>query len=213
MKNILLKDKIALKFDNEVLFEQFSVNDIEKISVLAPNILFEIGSHAWMIYAESSKKVDPYKLSKYFDAQDPYIYRRVEKVIKRKVIQDICFSYARVMDETLGRNICCQLHLCRMWPNDLFIADVEFSDPYKPVSKGSQKYQFHEYRSLGLFDAHLDKINSFCRNNSIGRITLTAATNDQIPYFEQYGFKIENNNMSKNSLAQGMGAAMYKKCI
>ncbi|MCG8051883.1 MAG: hypothetical protein JAZ15_11785 [Candidatus Thiodiazotropha endolucinida] len=210
LHDIISTEEISSKFDAGVKGVHLGLNQIEEIVTRSPNTLFEIGAQAWMLYVESGAKVDPYILSYDFDNSNPFLFEKVGKIIKRKIIQDISFSYVKVNDISLERNTCCLLHLCRMWPNDLFIADVEFSNPYQTVSTEEQKYQFHEYRSLGLFSNHFERMIQFARSNHIGRITLSTATNDQISYFEKYGFVIENNNFAKQAKELGLGVPMYK---
>lgn len=210
---VLQKEEIINKFDKEILFEQYDVSDIDVLKDISPNILFEIGAHAWMHYVVSGIDVNPLELSNNFEANNPLIYRKIENVMKEKIIQDLSFSYAKLNDESLEKNICCQLLLCRMHPNDLFIADVEFSNPYQPVPNSEQRYQFHEYRSLGLFKKHLENMKEYCNENQIERITLTTASNDQIPYFEEHGFLVEDNDFARQSREIGHSVPMYLKCI
>ncbi|MBE0419669.1 hypothetical protein ACTXIM_00635 [Pseudoalteromonas nigrifaciens] len=213
LHDILQKDEISKKFSSPVVFQQFGKNEIDKIAAKDPNILFEIGAQAWMLYMESGAKVDPQKLSNDFDSRSPLLYKKVEKTIKRKVIQDISFSYSIIKDDSINSAGCIQLSLCRMWPNDLYIADVVFYNPYEPVPEEKRKYEIHYFKSLNLFSVHLEKIKVYCKQNKIQRITLTTSSNEQIPYFEKVGFKVENNNFAKHALEMGRSVPMYLTCI
>ncbi|RHW75235.1 hypothetical protein [Colwellia sp. RSH04] len=213
LHDILLKEQISEKFKSPVTFQQYGVDYIDKIAEKDPHILFEIGAQAWMLHVESGAKVNPQKLSGDFDSSNPMLYKKVEKIIKRKVIQDISFSYAEINDDTIDSSGCIQLSLCRMWPNDLYIADVIFYNPYEPVAEDQKKYELHYFKSLNLFSNHLEVIKIYCKENRIPRITLTTSSNEQIPYFEKLGFKIENNNFAKTALEMGLSVPMYLTCI
>jgi hypothetical protein len=205
-------DSLESKFDKPVFINYYGMDDIDEIAELEPGCLFELGASAWMHYIESGAKVNPQKLSKYFDERDPLIFRRVEKVMKRNVVQDIVLIHAHVDDNSLERDICGQLLLSRTYPNNLHISDVEFSNPYEPVDESNQDYSFHNYRSLGLFSELLENIIDLGKSNNIKKITLSAASNDQISYFEQHGFKVEDTDFAKRAIELDSGIPMERKC-
>lgn len=207
------KEEIKKKFEKPVSIEIYGMNQIDAIAELEPGCLHEIGANAWMHYVESGAKVDPQKLSQYFDNSDPYLFRHVEKVIKRKVIQDIILVHAKVDDPELENNICGKLLLARTYLNNMHISDVEFSNPYEPVPESEQQYTYHEYRSLGLFSTLLDNLCRFSQENKISRITLSAASSDQVPYFETHGFKVEDTDFARQAQEYGMSIPMSRKPI
>jgi hypothetical protein len=213
MKEIYPVDELREKFDQEISFKFYSLGDIELIAELEPGSLHEIGGNAWMHYVESGAKVDPRKLSDHFDSGNPFLYREVEKVMKKRVLQDILLVHALVEDEDLENKICGQLLLARVLPNNLHISDVEFSNPYAPVPDYERKHPFHEYRSLGLFSTLLDKIVTYGKSIKIANITLSAASRYQIQYFESHEFKVENNHFAEEALTYGMSIPMARKCI
>ncbi|ATC88635.1 hypothetical protein [Pseudoalteromonas arctica] len=213
MEEIYPVEELQEKFEAEVSVEYYFMKDIDTIAKLEPSCLCEIGGNAWMHYVESGAKVNPRKLSEHFDNGNPFLFREVEKVMKKKVLQDIVLVHAKVQDPELENKICGQFLLARVYPNNLHISDVEFSNPYEPVPENEKKHHFHEYRSLGLFAKLLKNIIVYGKKNSIAKITLSAASDHQIKYFESHGFNIENNNFSKDALEHGMSIPMERKCI
>jgi hypothetical protein len=212
MSDILQKNEFLRIFEKPVNFKQFGIESIDQLIKDEPSMFFEIGGHVWMRYLESSKKnSNTKKFEDDFSSCNPLVFKKIEKLIKKKIIYDLCFSYAYVNDQELMTRQCCQLLLFRLWPNEIFIADVAFSDPYNPVPSNAQKYKYHEFRSLGLFSLHLDLINKYCKENKIDRISLSTASNDQIPYFEKYGFSLYDNAVARIGKSVGMGAPMWKK--
>ena len=209
LSDIFLQKSISDKFDSKLQFEVLGAGDVETIAEREPEILFEIGAQAWMKYVDSKSKINPRKLGPFFESKSPFLYQKVEKEIKRKVIQDIAFCYANIQDPTIDARDFVQLLLCRMYPNDLFIADVCFYDPYKPVLPQDREYALQYFRSLGLFKEHLKSIKAYCKEHSIDKITLTTSSNEQIPYFEQHGFKTEISDYAKSAFENGHGVPMY----
>jgi len=205
-------ESIKSKFDKDVVIEYYDMNDIDKIAELEPGCLFEIGANAWMHYIESGAKVNPQKLSKYFDEHEPLIFRRVERVMKRKVLQAITLIHASVDDESLERKICGQLLFARTYPNNFHISDVEFSNPYEPVEQSKQSYSFHEFRSLGLFTELLSNIIKLGKGSNISKITLSAASRDQVSYFEKHGFSMEKTEFAKQAFKMDSGIPMELEC-
>jgi len=206
-------EEIGRKFEKPVSVEMYGMNQIDTIAELEPGCLHEIGANAWMHHVESGAKVDPQKLSLYFDNSDPYLFRHVERVIKRKVIQDIVLVHAKVDDAELENNICSKLLLARTYPNNMHISDVEFSNPYEPVPESDQQYTYHEYRSLGLFSTLLERIRKYSQDNKISKITLSAASSDQVSYFEAHGFKVEDTEFARQAQEYGMSIPMGRKPI
>jgi len=133
--------------------------------------------------------------------------------MKRKALQDIVLIHAHVADDDLEVDICGKLLLARTYPNNLHISDVEFINPYKKVPTAEQSYQFHKYRSLGLFSELLENIRLLGKESGIAKITLTAASSDQVPYFEKHGFSIEKTAFAEHATAAGRSIPMQKKCI
>ena len=213
MEEIYPAEELQDKFEAEVTLEYYFMEDVDTIAKLEPNCLCEIGGNSWMHYIESGAKVNPRKLSKHFDSGNPFLFKEVEKVMKRKVLQDIMLVHAKVQDPELENNICGQLLLARVYPNNLHISDVEFSNPYEPVPENEKKHHFHEYRSLGLFAKLLVNIIAYGKKNRISNVTLSAASDHQIKYFKSHGFSIENNNFAKDALEHDVSIPMVRICI
>lgn len=140
MEEIYPVEELQEKFEAEVSVEYYLMKDIDTIAKLESNSLCEIGGNAWMHYVESRAKVNPRKLSEHFDNRNPFLFREVEKVMKRKVLQDIMLVHAKVQDPELENKICSQFLLARVYPNNLHISDVEFSNPYEPVPENEKKH-------------------------------------------------------------------------
>jgi hypothetical protein len=189
------------------------MDNLSEIARQEPECLRDIGEQAWIHYMVEVTKIKFKKLCSYFDESDPFLFRQVETLIKQKVIQDIVLFRSRVVDHALTKSLCGKLLLARTYPNNIHIADVEFSNPYKPVRKNERRYSCHEFRSLGLFSTLFDNILRHRKKNKISKITLSVPSLDQTKYFEGHGFSIEKTEFSKHQIASGMSIPMERQCI
>ena len=190
-------------FEKHVNITIYDSSQIEEIANIDPLGLHEIGANVWMHYIESGAKVKPQKLASYFQQQDPYLYKAIEKIIKRKAIQEIVLVNAEIEDPSLTFRRCGKALLARTYPNNLHISYVEFNNPYKPIEATDKKFTHHKYKSLGLFSQLLQNLTMFAKANRIRKITLSASTNEQYQYFQQHGFTLEKNAFASAALERG----------
>ncbi|MBQ0713265.1 MAG: hypothetical protein KBT53_09915 [Porticoccus sp.] len=212
LQKIYPVEDVRSKFDCGVDIKFYGMANISDIAKQEPECLRQIGENAWIHYMVAVTKIKSKKLCSYFDEDDPFLYRQVEKLIKQKVIQDIVLVQASVADDTLERSVCGKLLLARTYPNNIHISGVEFSNPYEPVSEDERCYLFHRYRSLGLFSTLLDNVLMYCKENKISKITLSAASPDQVKYFESHGFSIEKTDFVNYQVACGLRMPMERDC-
>ena len=205
-------EELKSKFACPVNFKFYGIEKINEIANLEPECLFEIGANAWMHFIEAGGKINPQKLAEHFDSHNPFLFAVVEKTIKRKVLQNIVLIHAEVDDQNLERKFCGKLLLARTYPNNLHISDVEFSNPYKPVGISEKRYRYHEYRSLGLFSVLLKNITDLAEEWRISKITLSAASLDQVNYFKGHGFNIENTSFARGAVEANESIPMELIC-
>lgn len=198
-------------FNAEIKVSAYGLEQMAKIAELEPLSLHEIGANIWMHYIESGAKVNPQKLATHFQKQNPLLFKAVEKIIKRKAIQDIVLIYADVLDDDLEFTLCGKALLARSYPNNVHISHIEFNNPYKPVAESEKKFKHHQFRSLGLFTALLKQLHSYAKQNRIHKITLSAASTDQYNYFLAHGFTLEKTAFAESALQRGTTIPM--ECI
>lgn len=194
---------IAKAFEADVNITTYGLQQIADIAHLEPLSLHETGANIWMHYIESGAKTNPQKLAKHFQNQNPLLFKAVEKVIKRKAIQDIALIYATVEDSALPFAVCSKALLARTYPNNVHISHIEFNDPYKPLTGIQKKFEHQQYKGLGLFSILLQQLIIYAKSNRINKITLSAATTDQYHYFLAHNFTLEKTAFANSSLQRG----------
>lgn len=96
-------EELKSKFTLPVKLNFYGMKEIETIAKIEPECLFEIGANAWVHFIESGAKVNPQKLSEHFGSHSPLLFFQVEKVIRRKALQNILLVHAEVVDPSLER--------------------------------------------------------------------------------------------------------------
>lgn len=170
----------------------------------------EIGGGAWDRYVQQHPDCDPQALAPFFQENSPNIYLAMERHTGLKVLSDISFTTAEVLDETLEEKQCAELLLAVTWPNVLRISDVTFVNPYQPIPESERKYRFQDFKGLGLFPELMDNCQQYCADKRIPEITLSAAYIDLVPFFESYGFSVEDTPAGIASMKFGVGIPMHK---
>ena len=166
------------RFERPLQITYLGLEDIARVTTLAGPSILDIGSHAWMRYVDSGVDVDPQMLAPFFNDGDPLLYLAVEEVMGAPVIYDLLYVQASIDDE-LDYTTTAKLVLAHAYPGELHIADVEFSDPYRPIPPAERRYTYQEFGGLGLFAPLIARIEAYGRDQGIETITLTAASPDQ----------------------------------
>lgn len=211
LHDILLKDEISDKFKSPIIFKQLGKEDLSEIAKREPDILYEIGYQALTLYLDTDTSFELQKLNDDLAICNPLIYQKVEKMIKKEIIQDISFSYIEFEKAPSEPSGVVKFSLCRMWPNDLFIADMAYFNPNDPQDEDEQ-YNDYYFKSPYLFEMHLERLKSYCKENKIDRITLTTYISDQIFDFEELGFKIKKDIYGEKTHEYSTNAIMYLEC-
>jgi hypothetical protein len=89
--------------------------------------------------------------------------------------------------------------LVRCWPNDIHIADIEFSDNRKPVHNGTKIKGSTErnYHGLHVFGDFIARLKDVAREKEAERISLMVAHEDLYPAFSRHGFEVSSTKMAQ----------------
>ena len=208
--DILPEASIRQKFTNDIDIKVRDRKKIAEIANLKSSCMVEIGSGAWDRYVRKYPNVDKLALAQYFTEQSPKLYLGMERYTGLKVLKDILYVTVDIVDEKIENPQCAELLLALIWPNVLRISDVTFVDPYEPIPKSERRYHFQYYKGLGLFQELLRNCENYCRKKGILEITLSAAHEDLVPFFESHGFHVEDTPLGLASLESGVGIPMHK---
>jgi len=203
---ILPSESIMKKFTNPVKFIEYGIEQIEYLVRNKPNDLFQIGIAAWDRFCNANPNQDKFIFGKECQTNNPLLYKKVSRHIKENVIKDILYVHGEVQDPELDDKETVELILAHSYPNILMIVDVMLVNPYEPITP--QKYDFQEYRGLGLFTEILENSIQYCKKESIEEIYLTAADIPLKNHFEKYGFVVHDTWMGKAAIEVGQGIPM-----
>ncbi|WP_108126732.1 hypothetical protein [Saccharospirillum mangrovi] len=210
LSDIFPKESISKKFNSEISIQERGRKNLNEIANLKTGCMVEIGGGAWDRYVQQNPSCDPRALGSFFDDGSPKLYLAMERLTGLKVLKDILYTTAHVIDESLEDTLCAELLLAVTWPNVLRISDVTFINPYGPIPETERQYHYQDYKGLGLFPELLENCEKFCSENDIPEITLSAAYIDLVPFFESYGFMVEDTPAGRAYLELEAGIPMHK---
>lgn len=210
LSDIFPENSIRNKFDSEVSVKRLDKRQLKEIVSLKSDCMAEIGGGAWDRYVQKNPDCNPQALAPFFNENSPKIYLAMERHTGLKVLQDIAYITAEVLDDKLDKKQCAELLLAVTWPNVLRISDVTFANPYEPIPEPNRKYRFQYFKGLGLFPELLERCIKYCSEKGITEITLAAAYIDLVPFFESYGFSVEDTPAARDFLDLEEGIPMCK---
>jgi hypothetical protein len=210
LSDIFPRESIENIFDVGVLIKTRTRKDLPEISLLKSSCMVEIGGGVWDRYVHKNPHCDPQALAPFFRDRSPKIYLAMERHTGLRVLKDICYTTADIKDDKLNETQCGELLLAVTWPNLLRISDVTFANPYKSIPDADKRYKFQNFKGLGLFPELLKNCENYCNTEGVSEITLSAAYIDLVPFFEAYGFSVEDTPAGKASLEYMQGIPMHK---
>jgi hypothetical protein len=210
LSEVFPAEALRAKFAQPVMIKHMGRSQLAEISAQKPKSMIEMGGGAWDRYVQANPGCNPLALASYFQREDPKLYLGMERHIQAKVLHDISFTVARVDDETLTNKCAGELLLAVTYPGVLRISDITFADVYKPIPERTRRYQFQDFKGLGLLPALIENCVEYCQDNNIARITLAAADVDLMTLFKRYGFEVEDTPAGRMALQTQIGIPMAR---
>lgn len=206
LSSVFPLDLVEGKFSKPLAYTVLTKKDLDKMEVLKPHDMFQIGITAWDKFCNANPQQNKMIFNNECARNDPKLYKKVRRTIDEVVIKDLFYLGASVQDPTLKKNNAVEFILAHIYPNSLMIVDVMLIDPYSPIVP--QKYDHQEFKGLGIFPAILGNIKSYCEENNISEICLTAADIPLKNFFEKHGFYVPDTWMGRESMKHGLGIPM-----
>ncbi|RWI99555.1 hypothetical protein [Mesorhizobium sp.] len=139
----------------------------------------------------------PFKIAPYTQNDFKGVAGFLERELKEKpVLEAYAVSYFNDVDPRVSF---ADVSLVRCWPNDLHIADVEFSDNRMPLPTGSKvKGSINRgYRGLHVFGEFIGRLKRIATEKGVERISLMVADRELYPVFKRHGFKLSTTKMAQ----------------
>lgn len=205
-------------FDAQLVREHFEntrvtswgLKEIESLALHKENDISQLGFVIWhQIVTKELFPVDPMEMQDNFDK--PLSFKIIEKRVGQELLRDIWAVVVDVDDEHLDDSACMELIVALIYPNDMVLLDVNFQDPYKPISKSKRRYDHQTHEGLKMLDGLMVALERKAYELECDNILLVAASGDLVPLFQKFGFDLDGSQLSKIALEYGLGIPMVKE--
>ena len=193
MHSILPFEEIESRFDKPVLLEQMGMDRLEEVAKRDPNGLLNAAFTVWQRYERQHPETNSGAVRDYIRQHGGSFLDATQAIIGAPIIRDLSFSRCTVDDPDLDERLAAYLLVARVYPNELHIADMNFVNPYKPISPERRRFKFQRYKGLHLLSTVLARAERYAALHECDYLTLNAVTDDLVPLFGKFGFVVEDN--------------------
>lgn len=166
--------------------------------------LHALGLHQWDRLVEwGPPSLEPFAVAEYARTGKPGVVKFISNTIGQPLIRDIIYQHFTV-DRNGEEMTVAEIVVAHLYPGELHLGDIEFSDPDKPLPPEKQK-PYQGYEGLGLLKHTMPRLVQEARNLECSAVTLTAADPDLVGMFEKYGFTIADTMIGRMCRQTGMG--------
>ncbi|WP_019615123.1 hypothetical protein [Psychromonas ossibalaenae] len=211
LNEIFPKESIVSKVGiDDVIFHEIGINNIDAIVKAKDSCMFELGGTIWDKHIQATPSENPMILGPHFQTANPYLFKEVSKVIGEDTIKDISYTYTEIKSSDVKYSKFSELLIAVLHQNILHISDIEFSHPLHEIPEKNRKYTFQSHKGLGLFGELISNCITFCKQEKLNKICLTAAAIDLVPLFEKHGFTVDDTPTGRHGMAYGGSIPMTK---
>lgn len=203
ISDILPFDEIEGRFDKPVRLEQMGMDQFAEVATRDPAGLLNAVFTVWQRYSRQHPETGAGAPRDYIRKHGGGFLEAVQAIIGEPVVRDISYSRCTIDDPQLEENLVAYLLVARVYPNEVHIADMSFTNPYKPIDPARRKFTFQRYKGLRLLGSLLARVEAYAAQHGCDYLTLNAGTDDLVPLFSKFGFTVEDG--------QATSLAMEKK--
>jgi hypothetical protein len=164
---------------------------------------------------DCSKKwfqVDPQQFAPLFRTADPNLYRAISELIATEVIRDIYWVRGWASKKKERSKLVVDLMVAWVFRSDLFLADVTFRDPARPIPEEDRKF-LQTHKGLGLLPALMTNMQRKAEELGCEQLTLVAATVELANIFERFGFVVEDSEIGRRGVQWGVGGIPMERDV
>lgn len=210
IRDVLPRDEIIQRIPEEIVFSEYSLEEVGDVVQLKSSSMFELGAAIWDRYMQCNPTANPQQFSEHFDNSEPLLYEAISEMLGHPTIDELYYVHAQLADESADYRTVAELLIATAYPNVIHISDVEFSNPREPIPEAEQQYTHQHFRGLGLLPSLVTNAAQFGQWRGADSICLTAAHIDLVPLFENYGFIVDNTLAGQFGLQAGSSIPMTK---
>jgi hypothetical protein len=198
LENILPRERILERFPDAN--EQIIGRNLRQLEAEQPDKMHAMALHQWdRITRWGPVHVDMFSIAPYADGERNGTVKFVSNKIGKPLIQDVVYQHFTVMRQAEEFTVA-EFMLAQLYPNELHLADIEFSNPDRPLAEPLPQQGFE---GLGLLKHTMPRIVDTGIELGCRAITLTAANARIRSIFERYGFTVSDTHAGRAAIAEG----------
>lgn len=191
---------------------EYGINDLEKIMQLCGSDIFMLATHcATRVRQIYQPNVDLQPLAPLLPSRDPKIIYAIGDILHADTIQDIYCCRCDVQDDALQDPLVAAILIARVYPQDLYIGNLTFRNPYQPLPMDLRKSVLHTHKGLGLLPKFMANVESYAAANQCKNITLVANETSQAELFAKYGYSVDGYEVAQRAMVAGRTIPMSKR--
>lgn len=192
--------------------EKVLATDWATLQKVKPEHVAGICMFVWDEMVNRKAANNPFKIAPYTENGFKGIAHFVEKELGKPIVTE---AYAvSYFNEITPKSSFVDVSLVRCFPNDIHIADVEFSDNRRPLHAGEKLKgsTVRDYHGLHIFGEFIDRLQGVAKEKGVERISLMVADAPLYRVFKKYGFEVSKTEMAQMAFKMaGMGFPMILK--
>lgn len=192
--------------------EQILATDWETLQKAKPEQVAGICMFIWDEMVDRKATKQPFKIAPYTENGFKGVARFVEKELGMPIVAE---AYtASYFNEITPKSSFVDVSLVRCFPNDIHIADVEFSDNRRPLHSGKKVKgsTSRGYHGLHIFSEFIDRLRVVAKDKGVERISLMVADPPLYQVFKKHGFEVSKTKMAQMAFKMaGTGFPMILK--
>lgn len=208
MRDIMPREELCRLFGSDIAFEEYTLKEMDAIKELKPHTLFGLTMTIWNRVVDFNLyPVNPSAVEKQVERKDPETYLRISRILGTDIIRDIYYSRGAIGYDRCGT--ISELFAAQVYPNNLYLADIEISRPERPGGNGEYKELIHAH--VGLFHKLVENAVKFGKARRCNYLLLTAKSEYQVDIFARCGFLLETPTTESRTRQYEMGTPMIRQ--
>ncbi len=207
LESVVPFEEISAHFTVPVERIDLRKTDLGKIASLLPADMFSLATHCAIRAKQLYKPdLDFSTLVPCIERGDPMTIVKLATVLGAEALEDIYCCRCSV-----GSEVVTGLLVAQVWPRDLYIANVVFADPSKPIPPAQRKSVLQTHRGLGLLKTLMERLEACAIARGCENLTLVANETSQSQLFGRYGFAVDDYPNAHDAVLAGKLIPMHKK--
>lgn len=212
LNDVLPKAELLNRFGSVLTREEYGKTALRAIAAKNPGSLHHVAASVWnRIVQKQWFQVDP-QFAPLFRTADPNLYRAISELIGTEVIRDIYWVRGWASKKKERSKLVVDLMVAWVFRSDLFLADVTFRDPSRPLPEEERKF-LQTHKGLGLLPALMTNMQRKAEELGCEQLTLVAATVELANIFERFGFVVEDSEIGRRGMRWGVGGIPMERDV